>query len=49
MNKRKLPFCVEDEETVNKIIDLILKLNNEDLCKLLDYFDSILENKVNGE
>lgn len=49
MNKRKLPFYVEDEETVNKIIDLILKLNNEDLCELLDYFDSILENKVNGE
>lgn len=46
MIKRKLPFYVKDEETVNKIIDLILKLNDEDLCRLLDYFDELLEDKV---
>lgn len=38
----------KDDESVNKIIDLIKKLDVEDLAKLLDYFDYILELKANG-
>ncbi|HHX66629.1 MAG TPA: hypothetical protein GX708_01050 [Gallicola sp.] len=32
---------------VNQIVNLVKQLDVEDLAKLLDYFDYILEKKVN--
>ena len=37
----------KNDDLVNQIIDLIKKLDVEDLAKLLDYFDYLLEVKVN--
>lgn len=38
----------KNEDLVNQIVSLIKKLDIEDLAKLLDYFDYILEKKVNN-
>ena len=37
----------KNEDLVNQIVNLIKELDVEDLAKLLDYFDYILEKKVN--
>lgn len=38
----------KNDELVNQIVNLIKELDVEDLAKLLDYFDYILEKKVNN-
>ena len=37
----------KNDDLVNQIVNLIKQLDVEDLAKLLDYFDYLLEVKVN--
>lgn len=37
----------KNDETVNKIVELLITLDDEDIAKLLDYFDYVLETVIN--